>query len=258
MTNSLKIAFVQDQIHWCNWQANENQYNAYLNLLKDAGTDLLVLPEMFASGFVMEPQKGVQTMQGPAVEWMLKNSDEFAICGSLAIVENGLFYNRFIWCEKGKVVHTYDKRHLFSYSGEHLKYTAGKTKVLIQYKDWKIEPFICYDLRFPVWCRSSQQADLLIFSANWPQKRIQVWQTLLKARAIENACYALGVNRIGEDGNGLYYSGYSVLNNWLGEPVTAAEESKGLFTCMLNKTELVEYRKSFPVLGDADTFYINL
>lgn len=254
--SQLKITLVQSEIHWCNWEANKSMYEQLLAEVSPH-TDLIILPEMFSSGFVMQPKHDAQSMHDDAVNWMKAQSINRAICGSLAICDKDQYFNRFIWCENGVVKHYYDKHHLFTYAGENEQYVCGQEKILIEYKGFKIQPFICYDLRFPAWCRSIDDSDLLIFCANWPAKRMHAWNTLLAARAIENVCYTVGVNRIGTDDNKLEYNGQSQVNNWLGETVLYASDSSGIFEFELNKSELEAFRKTFPFLADKDKIEIN-
>jgi predicted amidohydrolase len=226
-------------------------------MLKDAGPDeLIVLPEMFATGFSMRPEKIAQSMNGEIVSWMKENSRDKLICGTVAISEDGCFYNRFIACANGEIIAIYDKRHLFSYAGEDKHYTPGQSLTHFEYMGWNIKPLVCYDLRFPVWCRNVEKADLMLFCANWPEARIKAWDTLLTARAIENQCYVLGVNRVGADGNSKQYNGHTQLIDMLGQNLFVHEHAETTELVMLEKEKIHSHRNEFPFLTDADQFEI--
>jgi predicted amidohydrolase len=220
--------------------------------------DLFVLPEMFASGFSMHPKNVAETMVGETVSWMksLALKKNCAICGSLVIEENNSYYNRFIFVHPNQEIDFYNKRHLFSLVGEEKVYTKGTSKVIINYKGWKICPQICYDLRFPTFSRNQENYDLLLYVANWPKDRIQAWNILLKARAIENLCYTIGVNRIGTDHNNHQYSGHSQVIDELGNIILAAEDNFGVYIINLNKEKMLETRKKLNFLNDKDAFEI--
>ncbi|MBE0423848.1 MAG: amidohydrolase, partial [Lutibacter sp.] len=221
--------------------------------------DLIILPEMFTTGFNMHPQKIGDTMHGETVVWMRKIASEknAAIAGSVIIFENNNFYNRFLFVHPSGEINFYDKRHLFTLAGEDKVYVAGKEKLIVEYKGWKICPLVCYDLRFPVWARNTEDYDLLIYVANWPKIRIAAWDTLLKARAIENMCYTIGVNRVGVDANNYEYNGHSAAYDCLGEQVAETTENKEetiIFT--LNKNHISETRNKLGFLNDRDSFEI--
>lgn len=250
----MKIALIQTALFWKEVDKNLLQFSEKIAKI-DADTDLVILPEMFATGFAMQPQETAENMDGAAVQWLKENSVNFAICGSLAIQENGNYYNRFIWCENREIKYTYDKKHLFSYASEHTVFTAGNEILLFDYKGFKIAPFICYDLRFPVWIRRvASKADLLIFVANWPTRRVHAWKTLLQARAIENLAYVAGVNRIGEDGNGIAHSGQSAVIDYCGDCLCSAADIEVVLYANLEKEALINFREQFPALEDADNF----
>ena len=198
----MKVAIIQTALIWENPNANRIQFEEKIRGIEQ-NVDLIVLPEMFSTGFTMNPETVAETMNGETISWMqtLAKHKNSAITGSLVIVENGKYYNRLVFVLPSGEIKHYDKRHLFSLAGEEKVYTKGKTKLIIEYKGFKICPLICYDLRFPVFSRNVEDYDVLLYVANWPKPRINAWNALLKARAIENMCYVVGVNRIGEDQN---------------------------------------------------------
>lgn len=256
----MKITFIQTRLHWEDRDKNLEHFTSLIDSIKEP-TDLIVLPEMFTTGFSMNPEKIAEPHQTLSFEWLKKKAAEkkAVITGSIAIEENGKYYNRLHWAQPNGEVDFYDKRHLFRLAKEDEKYTMGQQKILKKINDWKIQPLICYDLRFPVWSRNfkDQQPvyDVLIYVANWPEVRNYPWKQLLIARAIENQCYVIGVNRIGKDGNGFEHSGDSVVINPRGEIVSktkAHEES--VETVTLDKNYLEEFRKVFPVGLDSDNF----
>ncbi|MFA9391880.1 MAG: amidohydrolase [Prolixibacteraceae bacterium] len=253
----LNLALVQMDLVWENRDENLTQISALLEKMKQQ-PDVIVLPETFASGFSMNAQKVAETMDGRTVEWMKETArnHQLAVCGSVFIEENGSYYNRFIWVNPGSEVFTYNKRHLFSMGKEDSVYTKGEEQTLISYKGWLIFPQICYDVRFPVWSRNTHFYDILLNVANWPAPRRKVWKTLLKARAIENQCYVLGVNRLGRDGNGINYSGDSLIVSPKGELLGNAKDNAEILFAELNRTTLHAFRKKFDTLKDADQFQI--
>ena len=252
---SLKLRLVQCDLAWEDSEANLRHLTSFID--RPELGEVVVLPEMFATGFTMQPEKFAQNMEGPAVKWLKRHSKGRVICGSLSIEENGHFYNRFIWCENGEVKATYDKHHLFSHGEEPQHYTAGNAQILIEYEGWKIKPFICYDLRFPVWCRNVEEADLMIFCANWPEVRVAAWEKLLQARAIENQCWVAGVNRVGDDGNNIPHNGSTMLCSPLGELLQHRTQTECAVKCELNPDDLLSLRNQFPVLKDRDGFALN-
>lgn len=220
--------------------------------------DLIVLPEMFSSGFTMNPKAVAETMQGETVSWLqhLAKAKNCAITGSLVIEENGNYYNRLVFVFPNGDIETYDKRHLFALAGEHQFYTAGVDKLIINYKGFKICPLVCYDLRFPVFSRNAENYDVLIYVANWPKPRINAWDILLKARAVENMCYTIGVNRIGTDNHNHEYVGHSQVVDFLGEYVLEPQEADSVFIVELDKAKLLETREKLAFLNDRDIFEI--
>ena len=222
-------------------------------------SDLVILPETFNTGFSNRASELAEPMDGPTVEWMVKLSEQsgLAIGGSLLVRDKDFIINRFVFVNPQGERCCYDKRHLFSIGGESDLLKTGSRRVTVNYLGWKITLYICYDLRFPVWCRNTDDTDLMIFTANWPHSRREVWNILLKARAIENQVYVAGVNRIGTDGNGLTYMGDSQLINARGEALQSEEQpTNGWLSYRISKKELTDFRERFPVLKDADRFLI--
>jgi omega-amidase len=253
----MKIALIQSSLFWEDPKKNRNAFEEKINTVSE-GLDLIVLPEMFTSGFTMNPSVVAETMQGETVIWLtsLAKAKNIAIMGSLVIVENGNFYNRLLFVFPSGEIQFYDKKHLFTLAGEDKVYTSGSQKLIIEYKGWKICPLVCYDLRFPVFSRNVEEYDLLIYVASWPKTRINAWDALLKARAIENMSYAIGVNRIGEDNNNFQYNGHSQVVNFLGDYLLEPIETKGVFIVELNKAELLLTRKKLDFLSDQDPFVL--
>lgn len=218
--------------------------------------DLIVLPEMFSSGFTMNPKIVAESMDGETISWLqhLAQAKNCAITGSLVIEENGKYFNRLIFVHPNGDLQTYDKRHLFTLAEEDKVYTSGKEKLIIEYKGFKICPLICYDLRFPVFARNVENYDLLIYVANWPKPRINAWDILLKARAVENMSYVIGVNRIGMDKNNLDYVGHSQAVDFLGNYLVEPQETDGVSMVILDKEKQIETRKKLGFLNDRDFF----
>ena len=227
-------------------------------------TEIIVLPEMFSTGFTMKAELFAETMDGLTVQWMKKLSAEnrVILTGSLIIEENKKYFNRLIWMMPNGEYGYYDKRHLFAYGEEDKYYTAGNKRLIASVKGWKLNMQVCYDLRFPVWARQSPskeegsiyEYDVLVYVANWPERRSHAWKTLLCARAIENQCYVVGVNRVGTDGNDIYHSGNSLVIDPLGEVLYHMADDEDIFTITLEKERLDEVRTKFPFLKDADRF----
>jgi predicted amidohydrolase len=258
MTDILNIALVQADMVWENIQENLNYFDKRIDVIS-SNVDLVILPEMFSTGFSMNPEKLSETMEGISVSWMKETAikQRIAIVGSLIIKESENYYNRLIFALPNGEVHTYDKRHLFTYGGEDKVYESGSERLIVEYKGWKICPMICYDLRFPVWLRNKDDYDVLIFVANWPKPRISAWDTLLKARAIENMSYTIGVNRVGADGNNLDYNGHSQVIDMLGnELIHIDNEKESVFEVSIDKNKLIESRNRFRFLNDKDSFSI--
>ena len=253
----MKIAVFQTNLFWENPKSNRTSIEEYF-MSEEESFDLFILPEMFSSGFTMHPENVAETMQGETVSWMksLALKKDCAVCGSLVISENYNFYNRFIFVHPNGNIDFYNKRHLFSLAGEEKEYTKGTEKIIIDYKGWKICPQVCYDLRFPAFSRNHENYDLLLYVANWPKPRTNAWDALLKARAIENMCFVVGVNRIGFDGNNHEYIGHSQVVDELGNQILDANEKQGIFIIELDKNKIHETRKKLNFLNDKDDFEI--
>jgi omega-amidase len=264
--STLTITTVQTQLHWEDKEANLRSLKEKIRV---AGkTELLILPEMFSTGFSMQPEKFAEKMDGPTIGWMkhMAANTKMIITGSVIIEEAGNYFNRLIWMLPNGELGYYDKRHRFAYGGEHEKYTAGSSRLVASVKGWKINLLVCYDLRFPVWSRQSSsnapanserpEYDLLVYVANWPERRNLAWKTLLQARAIENQCFVTGVNRVGKDGNDIYHSGDSMIIDPLGEILYHQPHLEEVFTYTLKKERLDDVRTKFPFWKDADVFFI--
>jgi predicted amidohydrolase len=251
----MKIALLQVPLVWENPIANRKYFEEKINAITE-NVDLIVLPEMFTSGFSMNPKSVAETMQGETILLLqsLAKAKNSAITGSVVIQDNGKFYNRLVFVFPSGEVKTYNKKHLFTLAGEDKIYTSGTEKIIIEYKGFKICPLICYDLRFPVFARNTEDYDVLIYVANWPKPRINAWDALLKARAIENMCYTIGVNRIGTDQNHHDYSGRSQTIDFLGNYLIEPQETEGVFITNLDKNKLLESRQKFGFLNDRDEF----
>ncbi len=251
----MKVSLIQSNLFWENIDKNLNQFEHKIKKLADQ-TDLVILPEMFSTGFSMRPQKFAEHPDGRTFQWLkqMAISEEVAITGSYIVVENGHFYNRLVWMQPSGIFQSYDKRHLFSLSEEPAHYTAGEKKMIINWKGWKICPLICYDLRFPVWSRNVENYDLLIYVANWPERRAHHWRSLLNARAIENQAYTIGVNRIGDDGNGIYHSGDTSVIDFNGKLLFYTARMESVITLKLDFEKQQNFRKKYPFLADKDAF----
>lgn len=261
MGENLELALVQCVLSWENISSNLEHIGGLIDKVK---ADIFILPEMFSTGFTMNTSIA-ETMDGRAVNWMRVQAarKNAVIAGSLIIKENDKVFNRFIWMSPDGDHKQYDKRHLFRMADEHQHFSSGNQKIIIDYHGWKICPLICYDLRFPVWSRNrstsegESEYDLLLYVANWPEKRRTPWNVLLPARAVENLCYCVGVNRVGEDGNGIPYSGDSAVYNYKGEVVGASEPYEETVKLVsISYSELMAFRRAFPAGLDADRFDI--
>jgi predicted amidohydrolase len=260
--SSLTITLIQTNLFWENKKVNLDMLQQKIESIKEK-TEIVVLPEMFTTGFSMNPQSLAEKMDGETVQWMKKIAAEkkIILTGSVIIEDEGTYFNRLIWMLPNGEFGVYDKRHLFAFANEHDHYAAGNKKLIASVKGWKINLQICYDLRFPVWARQpsgdlENKYDLLINVANWPEKRSIAWNTLLRARAIENQCFVAGVNRVGEDGNGILYNGESAVIDPLGEIIYQKKSEEDIFTCTLQKEKIIKTREKFPFWKDADLFMI--
>lgn len=254
---TLTTLLVQATLDWRDPSANRH-HMAGLLASAEAPFDLAVLPETFTTGFLGDNSVADEDMDGPTVAWMIECCQRYncALAGSVVITENGHRYNRLILAGPEGVLATYDKRHLFSYGGEDQRYRAGDRRVIVPYRGWRINLQVCYDLRFPAWCRNLDDYDLMLLVANWPRRRVAHWLALLRARAIENQSWVIGVNRVGEDGNGVIYPGASVVYDPMGETVAELGEQETCHRVELDAAEMLRVRKRFPFLRDADRFEI--
>jgi len=259
MKKDLKIALLQYDLVWENPEENRIDFTNHITAITEE-IDLFVLPEMFNTGFTMNAEHHFETMNGDTVTWMqtIATQKNAAICGSIIIKENENFYNRFLFVYPDGEIKRYDKRHTFTLAGEDRVYKKGNRRELFEFRGWKICPQICYDLRFPVWARNTDDYDLLIYVANWPEIRIAAWDALLKARAIENLSYCIGVNRIGLDGNGHPYCGHSKIVDPMGNVVGDLDDNEqSAIISVLSMEELTDVRTKLNFLEDRDSFAIN-
>ncbi len=281
--SSLTITIIQTSLHWEDKKANLDMLLKKIESIQEK-TEVIVLPEMFSTGFSMNPKTLAEDMNGETVQWMKKIASEkkVILTGSIMIKDKApspseraggeAYYNRLIWMLPNGEYGVYDKRHLFAYGDEHTHFNAGSKRLIASVKGWKINLQVCYDLRFPVWARQTSpltplqkseeqqypEYDLLVYVANWPERRIHAWKTLLTARAIENQCYVIGVNRVGNDGNGIYHNGESMIIDPMGEILYNKKDEEDIYTCTLQKEALTEVRSQFPFLNDAESFNINI
>ena len=288
--SSLTITIIQSNLHWEDKAANLRMFEEKIKAIT-AKTEMVVLPEMFSTGFSMKPEALAETMEGDTVQWMEKvaAAKKIILTGSIIIEEEGKYYNRSIWMLPDGTYGCYNKRHLFAFAKEDKHYTAGTERLIASVNGWKINLQVCYDLRFPVWARQASppaplqqvgegsrearrspspaplerglggeafEYDMLIYVANWPERRNIAWKTLLQARAIENQCYVIGVNRVGDDGNGIYHSGDIMVIDPLGEILYHKEKEEDVFTITLDKADLQQIRERFQFWRDADGFQI--
>jgi omega-amidase len=256
----MKISIIQSDLIWEEKLHNLENLGKLISPLYNC-TDIVILPEMFNTGFSMNPEQLSEPPFAETFTWManIAKKGNFGICGSYIVKENMHFYNRWVFVTPEKEFWYYDKRHLFSMAGEDKLFSPGATRLIFKFRDVRISPFICYDLRFPVWSRNVNDYDLIIYSANWPESRKEVWNTLLKARAIENQCFVAGANRIGTDGEGIRYRGDSIILDARGRKIASAKPNeKGSVTGEISMSDLSDFRNNFPVLDDADNFTINI
>lgn len=256
--SSLDVTIVQADLHWHDPESNLREFSRRVAEL-DHGTDLIVLPEMFSTGFTMDAEENAERMDGRSVAWMAETAKTSGavVCGSLIIKDDRSYFNRMIMMRPDGNFDFYDKRHLFRLAGEHGPYSAGRDLVTFRLKDFRIRPLVCYDLRFPAWSRNRNDYDVLVYVANWPEPRHLAWETLLRARAIENLAYAVGVNRVGTDGNDVRYKGGSAVVDYLGNYLTPVTDSPGVWSASLDLAKLREFREKFPFHLDADRFTID-
>lgn len=273
MNQTLTITLVQTNLHWEDKAANLAMLKEKIMAIKEK-TEVVVLPEMFSTGFSMNPKALAETMEGETINWMKQIAAEkkIILTGSVIIEENGHYFNRLVWMLPNGQYGVYDKRHRFAFAGEDEEYTAGSKRLIASVKGWKLNLLVCYDLRFPVWARQgvlsssasgdgklqtdNLEYDVLVYVANWPEKRIIAWKTLLQARAIENQCYVIGVNRVGDDGKQIHYTGESMVIDPMGEILYHKKDTEDIFTITLDKDHLKNVREKFPFWKDGDHFVI--
>jgi omega-amidase len=260
----LRLTLVQAELAWEDPAANREAFDRRLYGL-EGRTDLVLLPEMFATGFTMDPAPHAEPMDGPTVAWMAETAARLdaVVAGSLVIASGEGYRNRLVWMRPDGTRDHYDKRHLFTYAGEHERYAPGRERLVTAWRGWRVCPLVCYDLRFPVWSRNHAPGaaappyDLLLYVANWPARRGAAWSALLAARAIENMAWTAGLNRVGEDGNGIGYDGRSALHDPLGEPVWQARGTEAVHTLTLSAEGLRAARERFRFLDDRDGFTLD-
>ncbi len=258
MKENLNVTIIQSELHWENAEANRAMFSEKFQNI-EGETDLIILPEMFSTGFSMNAENLAEDSNGETLQWMIQEAKKYntAITGSVIISENNQFYNRLFFVFPDGNYKKYDKKHTFTLAKENETYSAGKERLIVEYKGWKIFPLVCYDLRFPVWARNTENYDLLIYVANWPKTRTLAWDTLLCARAIENMAYCIGVNRVGFDGNDHEYVGHSTIYDVLGKQISSDfHENEFIETVVLSKENIEKNRKHLQFLRDRDTFKI--
>ncbi|SHE97276.1 amidohydrolase [Flavisolibacter ginsengisoli] len=263
--SNLKVSLVQTSLHWEDKASNLSMLSEKIAGVK-ASTHLVVLPEMFTTGFSMKPEQLAENMEGDTLAWMQQTArdNKVILTGSMIAEQEGNYYNRLVWMLPNGQYGTYDKRHLFAFAEEDKHYTSGTKRLIASVNGWKVHLLVCYDLRFPVWARQqfdeqgNYEYDVLVYVANWPEKRSTAWKSLLQARAIENQCYVVGVNRVGKDANDIIYSGDSMVIDPLGEILYQKANEEDVATLTLDKDHLDAVRKRFPFWRDADNFDILL
>ena len=255
---NLQLSIFQIDLAYKDKQKNLSNIDSLANNITN--TDIILLPEMFNTSFITNDTSLAEAMDGPTITWMQKlaKTKKASVAGTLIVKDKGCFYNRLVWVRKDQTLLHYDKCHLFSLAKEDKIFTKGKEKIIINEKGWNICPLICYDIRFPVFCRNKEEYDVLIFLSSWPEKRIEAWDTLLKARAIENQCYSIGVNRVGKDDSGFLFPGHSLVFNGLGDIMLDLKDQKNTVKkIVLSKDDLSLQRRQLSFLKDRDNFTIN-
>ncbi len=253
-TDPITVSVIQDDLDWQDPVAARSRYDRHFGTLPP--TDLVVLPEMFSTGFYMEPWDCFETMEGETVAWLRQSAQSLGavITGSLVMKLNEEYRNRMLWARPDGSLDWYDKRHLFRYGGEHHHFTGGQKRVVLTLAGWRVALFVCYDVRFPVFCRNRADYDVALYVANWPQARQYAWDTLVRARAIENQSYVVGCNRLGSDPNGNRFAGGSVILDFLGQPLVDCQDRPMVGTFALSMPKLRAFREHFPAAMDADRF----
>ena len=252
----MKIVILQTDIVWANPSVNVEKADEIIN--RYDGVDIFVLPEMFSTGFCTNPEGIAEKSDSKTLEWMKHTAQrkKCAVAGSIALEDKGQYYNRFYFVHPGGMVEWYDKKHLFTYGGEHKRFTAGTKRVIVNYKDVRILLQVCYDLRFPVWSRNRNDYDMAFYVASWPTPRVEAWKLLLKARAVENQCYVVGANRVGDDSM-CHYTGHAAIIDPYGRKISECNsEDEAVATAEINMERLAAFREKFPVLSDSDSFSI--
>jgi predicted amidohydrolase len=257
LKEKLKVTIIQSKLHWENVEANLAMFSDKIKNI-DAETDLIILPEMFTTGFSMQPEILAEPNNGKTLQWLINKAKQHntAITGSVIITEENNYYNRLFFVFPDGKYEKYDKKHTFTLAKENETYKAGTERLIVNYSGWKICPLICYDLRFPVWARNTDLFDVLIYVANWPEKRIVAWDTLLRARAIENMTYCIGVNRVGTDGNDHHYIGHSAVYDVLGKKISISDIDEYIETIVLEKEQIKSNREHLQFLNDRDGFIL--
>ena len=251
MQKELSIALIQTDLVWKDRKTNISNIEKIISSISEE-VDIFVLPEMFTTAFCVDDMELAEEMNGTTVQWMqgIAKKTDAAICGSILFKEKEHYYNRFLFVEPNGAIHHYDKYHLFSLVGEEKNLTKGASRILVSYKGWNLQPFICYDIRFPAWCQNDDNADIQIYVANWPQKRIHHWKLLLQARATENQCYVVGVNRTGDDFYGNAHNGQSAVIDFAGNVICDAGNTDGIEIVKLSKENIETHRKRYPFWKD--------
>ncbi|WP_026451079.1 amidohydrolase [Aequorivita capsosiphonis] len=257
MEENLKVTIIQSELHWEDAAANRQLFSKKFQKI-EGETDLIILPEMFSTGFSMNAENLAESNNGETLHWLISEAKKHqtAITGSVIISEDNQFYNRLYFVFPDGSYEKYDKKHTFTLARENETYTSGKERIIVNYKGWKICPLVCYDLRFPVWARNTEDYDVLIYVANWPKVRTLAWDTLLRARAIENMTYCIGVNRVGFDGNKHEYVGHSAVYDVLGKQISTSAFDEFIETVILEKKHIETNRRHFQFLNDRDQFKI--
>lgn len=255
--SQLTLTLLQTELEWESPRDNRDRFDELLERVEQ--TDVIVLPEMFSTGFSMSSAELAETMEGPTINWMRAKAEQKSatVCGSVIIEEEGHYFNRFVWMPSDGDPTTYDKRHLFRMGTENEHYSAGRKKVIVEQNGFRICPMVCYDLRFPVWSRNDTGFHLLLYVANWPAPRRQHWKTLLRARAVENLCYVVGLNRVGRDGNDVDYAGDSAIVDFNGETLVDLQDQATSTTATMDLESLEQYREAFPAWRDRDQFKLD-
>lgn len=259
----LRVHYIQSDLHWQSVEANLASFEEAIWRI-EGDSDLIILPEMFSTGFSMEAKAFAEPMNSKTFRWMKQQAaqTDAMVMGSYIVQEKGSHFNRLFAVAPDGQYHTYDKRHLFALAGEDEPYTQGDQKLVFEWRGWRICPMICYDLRFPVWARSERKGeqlheyDLLVYVANWPSPRIHAWDVLLQARAVENIAYAVGVNRVGIDENGYEYPGHSAIVDYTGKVLCKHDDEAAIGSAMLDPDLLKKFRERFPFQADSDQFQV--